>query len=506
MNYKEKEGSGLVEILSTLRRRAWVIGLSMLLVVAAALLFSLLADKKYTASASLLIRQEQLSGEIFGDETAFDVSDPQRQLETNLRLLQLDAVDVQAAEQIAGGTTPEEVDAAIEIESNEESDVISLEATTTDAERSAEIANGFAEAFVAFRQQADREKVEVARQRLEEQLADQNLSSERRASLEGRADELQTLADLQTGGVELVEPARVPGSPSSPKIARNALIGAFGGLLLGIALVLLLEQADRRVRRPEELQELFGLPLIGTIPESELLRNGRPGQAIDWHSAEAFRMLRARLLHVDMDREIESVMVTSAGPEDGKTTVALGLAVAAAESGQKVLLMEADLRRPSLAPMLELKARRGLSTILRGRGAQLGTFTQTVKVSDPDSGGPPVAIDVLVAGPHPPNAAELMQSPAMPKLLRAAERDYDLVVIDTPPAGIISDPIPLFREVSGVILVSRLQETTRETVARFKAQLATVHPPILGVVANCVPRGGGYYGYEYYGEAEPAGS
>jgi succinoglycan biosynthesis transport protein ExoP len=505
VSQKEREGSGLVEVLAMMRRRAWVVGLSVLLVIAAALLFSLLAEKQYTASASLLVRQEQLSGQVFGDETPFEVSDPQRELETNLRLLQLEAVAAQAAQRIGGGVTQAEVDSAIEIEASEESDVISVEATTAQPGRSAEFANGFAEAFVAFREQADREKVQQAQERLEDQLAGPGLTEERRAGLERRADELQTLADLQTGGVELVEPAKPPDSPSSPKVARNGLIGAFGGLLLGVALVLLLEQVDRRIRRPEELQELFDLPLIGSIPESALIRNGGVGQPIDWQSAEAFRMMRVNLMQLDVDRDVDSVLVTSAGPEEGKTTVALGLAVAAAEPGRDVLLVEADMRRPSLASLLDLKARRGLSTILRGRGSQLSNFTQTVAMGDTASDGPPVVIDVLVAGPSPPNAAELMQSQAMTKLLKAAERDYDLVVIDTPPAGIISDPIPLFPQVSGLVVVSRLQAATRDTVARFKAQLETVHPPIFGVVANCVRRAHGYPAYEYYGDPEPTG-
>jgi polysaccharide biosynthesis transport protein len=500
---REREGSGLLEAFAILRRRAWILGLSALLVAGAALVFSLLAEKKYTASASLLVRQQQ---QVIGDQATFEVSDPQRELETNLRLLQLDAVAAQAAERIGGDVTESEVDSAIEIEATEDSDVISVEATDPDPDQAAKIANGFAEAFVIFRQRADREKVEDAQDRVEQLLQSSKLSPERRSSLEARADELQTVADLQTGGVELVEPARSPSSPSSPKLERNSLIGAFGGLLLGIALVLLLEQVDRGIRRPEELQEIFDVPLIGTIPESSLIRNGGPGQPVDWQSTEAFRMLRASLFLSEAGRELQSVLVTSAGPEDGKTTVALGLALAAAEPGQKVLLVEADLRRPSLAPLLDLKARRGLSTLLRGRASQLANFTQTVAMKDPASDSPPIAIDVLVAGPHPPNAAELMESEAMTKLLKAAERDYDLVVIDTPPAGLISDPIPLFRQVSGIILVSRLQESRRDTIARFKAQLDTVHPEILGVVANRVPRAAGYYAYEYYGEAEPAGS
>ena len=112
-------------------------------------------------------------------------------------------------------------------------------------------------------------------------------------------------------------------------------------------------------------------------------------------------------------------------------------------------------------------------------------------------------INVLPAGPHPPNAAELMESETMSQVLKAAERDYDLVVVDTSPVGVISDPIPLFDQVSGVVVVAGMKETTRESARRLKAQLDSVKPPLLGVVANFAKAGDGYSAYEYYGEQEP---
>ena len=135
--------------------------------------------------------------------------------------------------------------------------------------------------------------------------------------------------------------------------------------------MLVLEQTDRRVRRPEELQELFDLPVIGTIPESSMINNGGPPQPEDWRSAEAFRMFRASLLYFDAGREIKSVLVTSAAPGDGKTTVALGLAVAAAEPGLSVLLVEADLRRPTLGRPAGPEARWGPDEGAAQQGSEL---------------------------------------------------------------------------------------------------------------------------------------
>ncbi len=506
MNNKAREATGFREIIVMFQRRAWVVGVCVALVALLALVFSLLQSKKYTATASLLIAQERVATSLAGSETAVPVGDPQRELDTNLKLLQLDVVAERAATKLGEGASAGEIHSQIEIESEEGSDVISIKATTGDAEESADVANAFGEEFVAFRAEADREKVQQAQARVESLLADPATSPARRVSLESRLDELQTLADLQTGGVSLVEPAQVPGGPSSPRPMRNAAIGVFAGLLLGLGLVLLLEQTDRRIRRPEELKDLFDLPLIGTIPESRLMRNGGPGKSTDRRSAEAFRMLRANLRYFDLGHDFKSVLVTSAGPAEGKTTVALGLAAAAAETGSRVLLIEADLHRPSLGPMLGLKKGNGLSTILSSRQPEPTKVKQRVAIEGVSKDAAPITIDVILAGPSPPNPAGLMESRAMTKLLEAAEAHYDLVVIDTPPVGVISDPIPLFDQVSGVVLVSRMKETTRDTIARFKSHLDAIHAPILGVIANDVERGTGYSSYDYYAEPEPKSS
>ena len=168
-----------------------------------------------------------------------------------------------------------------------------------------------------------------------------------------------------------------------------------------------------------------------------------------------------------------------------------------------MLLIEADLRRPSLASVLGLEHGPGLSTVLRSKEPRVARALQSVEIQPSTGEGENVTIDVLVAGPHPPNSAALMESQAMANLIKAAERDYDLVVIDTSPVGMISDPIPLFDQVSGVVIVVGMKETTMEEATRFKGQLDAMQPPILGVVANFVKPGEGHGAYEYYGEQEP---
>jgi capsular exopolysaccharide synthesis family protein len=218
-------------------------------------------------------------------------------------------------------------------------------------------------------------------------------------------------------------------------------------------------------------------------------------------------MLRANLRYFSVDRPVRSVLVTSAAPGDGKSTVSWNLALAAAGTGARVLLMETDLRHPSLAASAgHLTSTPGLSTVLAGQ-LEFAEVIQSVVVPTRASGrGLDRMMDVVVAGPIPPNPVDLIESERMRTVLREAEEGYDLVVVDTPPTSVVSDAIPLIREVSGVIVVTRLGKSTRESVGQLRKQLEHLNAPTLGVVVNAfkVDRGGyGYgYGYGYTYEAE----
>ena len=217
--------------------------------------------------------------------------------------------------------------------------------------RAATIANVFGAQFIAFRRDADRAKINQATILLQNrinELPPGGGGDIRRSLLENRLTALETLADLQTGNAEVVQPADVPTSPSSPKIVRNTVIGGLIGVLLALALALILDRVDRRVREPDELEDIFDLPIVGYVPESGSLRKEDAGPQLRGPIAEAFRMLRTTLLYFNVDKNLRSLLVTSAAPKEGKTTVSLNLACTAAAGGAKVLLLEADLRHPAL--------------------------------------------------------------------------------------------------------------------------------------------------------------
>jgi capsular exopolysaccharide synthesis family protein len=211
---------------------------------------------------------------------------------------------------------------------------------------------------------------------------------------------------------------------------------------------------------------------------------------------DAFRMLRANLRYFNVDRNVGSVLITSASAAEGKTTVAWNLAAAAAESGIKTLLLEADLRNPRLVQQYNVPAHQGLSDVLSGQ-AQPGDVVHQVLVSNRTNGHAPTPLDVITAGRIPPNPTDLIESEMMRRLIRGAERHYDLVVIDSPPTAVVSDAVPLILQVSGLIVVTRLGVSTRDEAIHLRAQLRNLRAPVLGLVVNGVSEKRSYYSFGY---------
>jgi capsular exopolysaccharide synthesis family protein len=280
-------------------------------------------------------------------------------------------------------------------------------------------------------------------------------------------------------------------------------------LLVGIGFAFLFERLNRRLREPEEAREAFGLPVLGTIPESKAIMASNEGKAavgeLPFIENEAFRMLGASLRYFNVDHDMRSVLVTSDAAGVGKSTVAWNLARVAASS-TKVVIVETDLRSPTLSRQHELKVGPGLAELLTHQ-VRLEEAIQSKALATKDNSASSGArgLDVIVSGSLPPNPAELIESRAMGEVLsRLAER-YELVVIDTAPVGVVSDAFPLLHCVDGVIVVTRMGQSTRDSAEQLREQLGRLEAPVLGIVANAIKaRRGGRYGYGYYGSYERA--
>ncbi|MGC1814515.1 MAG: polysaccharide biosynthesis tyrosine autokinase, partial [Solirubrobacterales bacterium] len=456
---EQTDGWDVYRVIEALRRRVGLVVLCIVLVPLAALGLSLAQEKQYTATIAILFRNPGLDQEILGHgNILFPPIDADQEAATNLRLVDLDTVDRLVGRQL--GLSQNDVRGKINVQAQGNSNIVTVSATDSSARQAATIANVFGAQFIAFRREADRAKINQATILIQNRINELPPGGGgiiRRRLLENRLTALETLADLQTGNAEVVQPADVPTSPSSPKIVRNTVIGGLVGVLLALALALILDRVDRRVREPDELEDIFDLPIVGYVPQSGSLRKEDAGPQLRGPIAEAFRMLRTTLLYFNVDKNLRSLLVTSAAPKEGKTTVSLNLACTAAAGGAKVLLLEADLRHPALRKHIRdvPDGTPGLGEII-ARDLDLHSGVTRVPLESTKEGRPLASLDVILAGPVPPNPADLLESQRMRMLIQEAERDYDLVVIDTPPTFVVPDAVPLVNQVSGVIVVARL--------------------------------------------------
>ncbi|MDQ6605590.1 MAG: CpsD/CapB family tyrosine-protein kinase, partial [Actinomycetota bacterium] len=292
----------------------------------------------------------------------------------------------------------------------------------------------------------------------------------------------------ENGNAELVADAVVPPLPSFPHNSKTAKYGALIGLLIGLLLVVWIGRRDRRIRDASSVEDAYGVPLLGTVSDKQAATLGEARAGRSAYTTEAFARLGASLRYLNVDRDIHTVMVTSASAREGRSTVALQLAIAEAMAGSdRVLLLEADLRGPVLARALGEQARPGLSEVL-SRSASLQDALRSVRIGGSQDGTSPGArISVLPAGAVPPNPLELIESESMTWLMNTLKDSFDLIVIDSPPISVVPDAIPLLARVSGVVLVGRIGVTTRAAAAAMREQLAQAGAHTLGVVAMSVP-------------------
>ena len=317
-------------------------------------------------------------------------------------------------------------------------------------------------------------------------------------------------AGLKSNNVRLVDYARPPESPTEPNIPRNLTFGFVLGLTSGIGLAFLLENMDNTVRTTEQAQALSGLPALGMIPLGsksaaetgpkrlgiagsreavELVTQSRPQSQM----AESYRALRTSLLLSNLGTPPKIVMITSARPQEGKTTTSINTAVVLAQKGVSVLLIDADLRRPSVHKTLGLGPRSGLSNVLTGSATLEHTITRSAILPN---------LFILPAGTPPPNPAELLASSNMRDLLLDLRDKYDHIVIDTPPTLSVTDAVVLSPRVDAIVLVIRSGQTTKQALRRSRDILMQVNAHVTGVLLNAVDLSSPdyYYYYEYQGK------
>lgn len=277
----------------------------------------------------------------------------------------------------------------------------------------------------------------------------------------------------------VVSPAQPALAPFTPNTRLSVMTGGAAGLALGVVLALALALLDTRVRSMKDIPHAADRILLGTVPRDRgAARRHTASLLLNPHGpvAESYRRVQTNLQFLGAAGSLRSIVLTSAIPNDGKSTTAINLALAIAEKGKRVLLVDADLRRPSLADMCGVEPAVGLTTILIGE-ARLDDVTQPWGAA---------GLDVLAAGEIPPNPAQLIDSPAMDRLLAEAGERYDLVILDTPPLLAVTDAAVLARHGDGAVLVVGASQTRRTQVASALDALETVGARCLGIVLNYV--------------------
>lgn len=306
-----------------------------------------------------------------------------------------------------------------------------------------------------------------------------------------RYKEIGVAGGVGANNISIIDRASVPKRPASPRIPLNLAMGLLVGLMLGTLLAFLLHYLDRSISTPKELADIARLPVLGAIPK--LAQGVTPAQAAaDIRSAfaESYRSVRTALQFATSHGLPRSLLLTSAGPTEGKSTSAMELARNIAQLGKRVLLLDADLRNPSVHQLTRLPNAKGLSSVLAG-AQQLGDVVQRLEADK---------LDVVTAGPIPPNPPELLAGEHFGELLAACAERYDVVVIDGPPVLGLADAPLLANVAESTLLVVAAGETSRDAVTGAQARLAAAHARVTGtLLVRYDPKDSAHgYGYAYY--------
>jgi Mrp family chromosome partitioning ATPase len=470
--------------------------------------------EKFRASTQVYLQQSDAEAYLTPTDTQGLSS---RTMKNQARLLRSEQVALPVAKQIGFKGNPSQLLANLQVTPEDDSDFLTITATSEDPEEAAAIANGFALAFGDMRSQGMRRQIEKSLAASEAQLARLSKFSadaEARSELIRQIRELRVARTLSTAQVQQVDPAVSPNRPSTPRPKRDALF-AFGlSLILGLAIAVGLERIDRRVRRPEDLEELYDAPILAVVPHTEDTDSLADGRALlGGHVKEPFRTLRAGIKLASLDASIKSILVTSASPGEGKSTVARNLALSYREMGLRVLAVEFDLRRPALGRLLGVDTQRGFTECLVEGAPIDGVIVEVPAQVDEqlpkpegteDREPPHGGLFLLPRGSQVANPAAVLASEETRSLMARLRDQFDIVIFDSAPVVAVSDTIPLLTHADAVVIVGRLDHTTRDDIRRMRSVLDRVPGHnLVGVVANdlsAFESGSSYgrrYGYGY---------
>ncbi len=500
----------LAKFLAALRRRRVTIAVVAVAMSASALVFSLLQTPVYQGEVRIALDPA-------GGTAVFEPVESQARIEpalvidTEIELLKSDRVRVAVREALGP------VD---DVKASRVGDtlLINVNGYSTDPQRAAAVTNAYARNYIELRrQQASDELLDATSQMrasvagLQEQIdtIDPDASPEQRQALvqqharfSERLDQLQIEAALESGGAQIVGESEVPTDPVAPTPVRDAALGLVVGAMLGLGLALVLEYRDDSIKTKDDLAEVIeSLPVLGTIPTVPAWRQSKLGRhnprvvtgdgTANRAAGEAYRGLRTAVRLLGVERPLTMIQVTSPLPGEGKTTTLANLAVVLVAAGQRVVMVDCDLRRPSLHSAFGLDNHVGFTSVLAGE-ADLATALQRVP------GTPDLAL--LASGALPPNPSELLGAKRASQLLFSLRADFDMILLDCPPVLSVTDAAVLSVWVDATLLLTTAGLTRRSQVREAVEVLRQAEAPLSGAVLNQVAAHEGYG--DYYVDAE----
>jgi polysaccharide biosynthesis transport protein len=507
----------LQDHLAVLRRRWRLVAICLLLAVGAGLALSLSQTKMYRGTTSLLLQPQQTT-----DDNTGVVMEPE-EVATQADVISSVEVAERVVDQLDLDVDPQDLLDDISVTVVEDKRVVEVSALEPRRQLAADVANAFAEEYIAYQEEEATEAADAREEEYLDELASideeideirdemktesgndrQDLRLEEETLLTQKAQlqtQLQIVEASQAGplpGGEVLLRAEPPSQPAEPQPIRAGVLGGVVGLLIGVGLAYVRDRLDDAVRDEQRLRSaLGGRPILGSIPGSEDESAGRVATLMAPQSplSEAYRTLNASVRFLlaanrerrDPDRG-DVLLVTSAAPGEGKTSVSTNLAVAASRVGMRVIVVDADLRRPAVADRFGLDVPVGLSDLLAGGGPALPHLHE-------------VGLDelrVLAVGSIPPNPAELLASPLMAGILNDLARHADLVIVDSAPVLRVADSLELIDQVDLLLLVARRKVSRMHSVSAAVDRIRQVGGNLAGCAFNDVDTRESSYGYGY---------
>lgn len=453
--------------LQTVRERRWIVLATFVIVFGLAAAYVAAATRVYEAQTDVLVTPVQSIDPVAGLGPIVESSDPTLAVETAAQLISTPAIAEETIIRLgpdAPTDDPQQLLEQVSVEPVSQSNILAVTAEADTAAEAATLSNTFARAGVDSRDEALNERIDEKVRQLR-----RSLGALPRGSAEAR-EQAALLVDLQVRdkdpSLQVVTPAIPPETFARPRVALILIAAALGGLVLGVAIAVALRLFDPRLRREEQLRSLLDLPVLARVPDERAMgKRPMPPQTLSAQSVEAYRTLRATLAARAPGDGPVSILITGASPGEGKTTTAISLASSFALAGSRVILIEADLRRPAIARTLEVEVEKGVVSVL----------TENCEIEEALVPAPIVVsgLGLLLSDySGPGNAGELFALPIAEKLIDDAKQLADVVIVDSPPLTEVIDALPLAQRSDMVVIVSRLGQSDLRRIKELGELLA----------------------------------